>query len=190
MHPRRSFFQSSNLLCSLYWVLVNTTKTLLLVNQKQDEGYAWADQVPQASFPSDMWAWWCQGLPYVGGLSCFHGTRPLVPIPFYRNARPHFSPGASHGFTQSHNRKTPSRHTTANSTHKHDSTEAETSVCPNSPPVPGELLIPDGNGKSHTSQKHTKVTTTSHRQCCTCHHRPIIQSTAPGTRSRCGKPMV
>lgn len=97
-----------------------------------------------------------------GGLSCFHGTRPLVPTPFYRNARPHYPPGASHGFTQSHNRKTPSRHTTANSTHKHDSTEAETSVCPSSSPVPGELLIPDGNGKSHTSQKHAKATTTSH----------------------------
>lgn len=47
------------------------------------------------------------------------------------------------------------------STYNHNSTEAGTSVCSRSPPVPGELLIPDGNGKSHTRQKYSKATTMS-----------------------------
>lgn len=102
-----------------------------------------------------------------GGLSHFRGTRPLVPTPFYRNARPHFPSrcfSCFHTVTQQKDTVS-SRHRLGIqlpiSTPNHDSTEAGTPVCPSSPPVPGELLIPDGNSKSQTSQKHAKATTMS-----------------------------
>lgn len=98
-----------------------------------------------------------------GGLSCFHGTKPPVPTPFHRNA-----PSTFHIVTRKRDtvsyKHVPSRHISLIrfqiSTHNYDSTEAGTSVCPQ--PVPGELLIPDGNCQSPNSQKHPKVTTMSH----------------------------